>query len=149
MKLIEKQDYVVYDNGMMLNSKQPMQHIYVCLVSTKDYIFYIPKKTVGMFVVFNAAKIHQLFDGVTIEEGVKRLIGKAETVEELENSMINLLENDDKCIHKIADKKSFKFKSFLGKHTLRMSNGPLTWSSVMPVEKKDSKEFRLFHNLSL
>ena len=47
MKLIENQDYVYYDSGLMLNSKQPMKNVDVCLVSTKDYVFYIPKKTVG------------------------------------------------------------------------------------------------------
>jgi len=35
-------DYVYYDSGLMINSKQPMKQTDVCLVSTKDYVFYIP-----------------------------------------------------------------------------------------------------------
>lgn len=145
MALTEKQDYVIYDSGMMMNSKQPMQNVDVCLVSTKNYIFYVPKKSVGMFVILNTIKTHQFFDGVSIEEGVRKLIDKAETVEDLEKSMTALLEDDEKYVHKIADKKSFKFRGFLGKHTLRMSTGGTNWSSVMAQGKGNSKEFRAFH----
>lgn len=145
MALTEKQDYVVYDSGMMMNSKQPMQNVDVCLVSTKDYVFYVPKKSVGMFLILNTIKTHQLFDGVSIEEGVKKLIDKAESAQDLEKSMIALLEDDEKYVHKVADKKSFKFRGFLGKHTLRMSTGGTNWSSIMAKGKGASKEFRSFH----
>jgi hypothetical protein len=145
MSLIENQDYVYYESGLMLNSKQPMKNIDVCLVSTKDYVFYVPKKTVGMFVVLNTIKTHQYFEGVSIEEGVKNLISKAESTEGLEKSMIALLEDDEKYVHKISDKKSFKFKGFLGNHTLRMSTGGTNWSSVLAKKKANSKLFRNFH----
>lgn len=145
MALTENQDYVYYESGLMMNSKQPMKNIDVCLVSTKDYVFYVPKKSVGMFVVLNTIKTHQYFDGVNIEEGVRNLIDKAETLEDLEKSMIALLEDDEKYVHEIADKKTFKFKGFLGKHTLRMSTGGANWSSVMANGKGKSKEFRAYH----
>ena len=98
-----------------------------------------------MFVILNTIKTHQFFDGVTIEEGVKRLIEKSENTQDLEKSMTALLEDDEKYVHKIADKKSFKFRGFLGKHTLRMSTGGANWSSVMAQGKGNSKEFRAFH----
>ena len=143
--MTQNQDYVYYDSGLMLNSKQPMKQVDVCLVSTKDYVFYIPKKSVGMFLIVNTIKTHQYFDGVSIEEGVKKLIANSSTPQELENSLIALLENDEKYVHKISDKKTFKFKGFLGKHTLRMSTGGANWSSVMAKGKGLSKEFRAFH----
>ena len=145
MALTENQDYVVYDSGLMMNSKQPMQNVDVCLVSTKDYVFYIPKKSVGMFVVLNTIKTHQFFEGLTIEQGVRNLISKSESVADLEKSLTALLEDDEKYVHKIADKKSFKFRGFLGKHTLRMSTGGTNWSSVMANGKGLSKAFRTFH----
>lgn len=144
MALQEKVDYVYYESGLMLNSKQPMKNVDVCLVSTKNYVFYVPKKTVGLFFVLNTIKTHQLFDGVSIEEGVRRIIDKAETVEALESSMTALLEDDEKLVHKIDEKKAFKFRGFLGKHTLRMSTGGTNWSSVMANGKGNSKEFRVF-----
>ena len=145
MALQEKIDYVFYESGLMLNSKQPMKNVDVCLVSTKNYIFYAPKKTVGLFFVLNTIKTHQYFDGVTIEQGVRKLIDNSETIEDLEKSMIALLEDDEKLVHKIDEKKTFKIRGFLGKHTLRMSTGGTNWSSVMPNGKGNSKEFRIFH----
>jgi hypothetical protein len=145
MALTEKQDYVYYESGMMMNSKQPMKNVDVCLVSTKDYVFYVPKKSVGMFLVLNTITTHQYFDGVSIEEGVRKVVDNSESVQDLESSMIALLEDDEKYVHKIADKKSFKFKGFLGKHTVRMSTGGANWSSVMANGKGNSKEFREFH----
>jgi hypothetical protein len=91
-----------------------MKNVDVCLVSTKDYVFYVPKKSVGMFVVLNTITTHQFFEGVSIEEGVRKIIDDSESVEGLEKSMIALLEDDEKYVHKIADKSSFKFKGFLG-----------------------------------
>lgn len=145
MALTENTDYVFYESGLMMNSKQPMKQVDVCVVSTKDYIFYVPKKTVGMFVVLNTIKTHKLFEGKSIEQGVADLIAQAETVADLEKSMMALLEDDEKYVHKISDKKSFKFKGFLGKHTLRMSTGGTNWSSIMAKGKGKSKEFRAFH----
>jgi methyl coenzyme M reductase beta subunit len=145
MALTHNQDYVYYESGLMMNSKQPMKNVDVCVVSTKDYVFYVPKKSVGMFVIVNTITTHQYFDGVSIEQGVQTVIKNAESVADLEKSMIALLEDDEKYVHKIADKKSFKFKGFLGKHTLRMSTGGANWSSVMANGKGNSKEFRAFH----
>ena len=145
MALTENQDYVCYDSGLMLSSKQPLKNTDVCLVSTKDYVFYVPKKSVGMFVVLNTIKTHQFFEGVSIEQGVRNVIDKSESSEELEKSMIALLEDDEKYVHKIADKKSFKFQGFLGKHTLKMSTGGANRSSVLANGKGNSKLFRAFH----
>jgi hypothetical protein len=145
MALTEKTDFVYYPSGMMMNSKQPMKNVDVCLVSTKDYVFYVPKKSVGMFVVLSTITTHQFFEGVSIEEGVSAIIKDSDSVQDLEKSMIALLEDDDKYVHKIADKSSFKFKGFLGKHTVRMSTGGTNWSSVMANGKGLSAEFRAFH----
>jgi hypothetical protein len=98
-----------------------------------------------MFVILNTIKTHKYFEGVSIEEGVKNLIKNSDTVSDLEKSFIALLEDDDKYVHRIEDKKSFKFRGFLGKHTLRMSTGGANWSSVMAKGKGKSKEFRAYH----
>ncbi|MGB0915574.1 MAG: hypothetical protein ACPGVI_05845, partial [Crocinitomicaceae bacterium] len=95
MALTHNQDYVYYESGLMMNSKQPMKNVDVCLVSTKDYVFYIPKKTVGMFVVLNTIKTHKFFDGVSIEQGVKNLIDQADSVQALESSLTAACENKD------------------------------------------------------
>ena len=145
MALQENIDYVFYEKGTMMNYKQPMKNVTVVVVSTKNYVFYVPLKTVGTFGFFNTIKTHQYFDGVSIPEGVQKIIANAESVDALEKSMIALLEDDDKYVHKIADKNSFKFKGFLGRHTLRMATSKTKWSSIYANGKKQSKAFRTFH----
>lgn len=145
MPLIEKQDYVFYESGTMMNSMHPLVHLYVCIVSTKNYVFYIPKKSIGTFVIFTTIKEHDYFNGVSIEKGVKRILEVSKTVEDLEKLLIYFLEEDDKYVHRIADKKSFKFRGVLGKHTLKMSTGRANWSSILANGKGNSKEFREFH----
>ena len=145
MTLTEKQDYVFYESGLLINSKQPLKNADVCTVSTKDYVFFVPKKTTGMFVVLKTIKTHQFFDGVSIEQGVRALIDKAETVQDLESSLTALLEDDEIYVHKIAEKTSFKFKGFLGKQTLMMRESMKKYSSVSPNGKGNGKEFKAFH----
>lgn len=145
MSLEAGQDYVFYQSGGMMSSKQPMKQVDACVISTKNYVFFVPKKSVGFFVVLNTIKTHQYFDGVSVEQGVERLISNANTVDELEKSFTALLEDDEKYVHRIADQKSFKFKGFLGKHTVRMSTGGTNWTAVSVNGKGKSKEFRAYH----
>lgn len=139
------QDYVFYEGGMMMSSRQPMKQVDVAVVGTKNYLFFVPKKTVGLFLVVNTIKTHQFFAGVSIEEGVRKLISESSSVNELERSMIALLEDDEKYVHELGIQKSFKFRGFLGKHTLRMSLGGTNWASVMAKGKGKSKEMRTFY----
>lgn len=142
---LSNNDYCYYPSGLMMNSKQPMKNVDVVVLGTKNYIFFIPKKTVGLYFVLNTIKTHRLFEGVDIETGVKNIIENSNNVEELESAMIALLEEDDKYVHPISEKKAFKFRGFLGKHTLRMSTGGTNWASVLPNGKGNSKLFRTFY----
>ena len=128
-----------------MSSKQPMKNVDVCVVSTHDYVFFVPKKSTGMFLVLNTITTHQYFQDCSVEDGVGKLVQEAESKDSLEKSLIALLEDDEKYVHKLADKKKFKFNGFLGKHTLRMSEGGTNWASIMPKGKGVSKEFRAFH----
>ena len=145
MSLQAGHDYVFYPSGGMMSSKQPLKQVDACVVSTKNYVFFVPKKSVGFFVVLNTIKTHHYFDGVSVEDGVQKLIENANSVEELEKSFRALLEDDEKYVHPIAEKEMFKFKGFLGKHTLRMAIGRMNWSAVSVNGKGKSKEFRSYH----
>lgn len=143
--MTQNQDYAFYESGMMMSSKQPMKQVDVVTVGTKNYVFFVPTKTVGLFLVLNTIKTHQFFAGVSIEDGVKKLIAESAAPEDLEKSMIALLEDDEKYVFDLNEQKSFKFRGFLGKHTLRMSKGGANWASVMVKGKGKSKEFRAFY----
>lgn len=143
--MIQGQDYYFADDGTMITIKSPMKHAMVCIVGTKNYVFTIPYKSVGTFVVVNTFKTHQYFDGVSIQDGVQKLIAESESPQALEESLIVLLEEDEKYVYKIDEMKSFKFKGFLGRHTVRMARSKMHWATVSPKKKAMSKEFRAFY----
>lgn len=133
------------DNAIMITSQAPMQRLDVCVVATQNYVFALPKKSVGFYMVMNTVKTHQLFQGKTMEEGVKELIARAEDVQDLEKSLSNLLENDEKYVYRVHGNSSFKFRGFFGKHTLRIGITRMKWSSFGPSNSADSKRFRAFY----
>ena len=143
MKLEELQDYAFCEKATVLNSRQPLKHIKVCVVSTKNFVFYLPKQTMGIYAVVQTFKTHSLFNGVSVEEGAKSLIGKAESVDELEKSFIALLENNNLYVHRFSDYKTVKFSGFFGQQTLRLAKERTKWSSVT-IKGKDGKAFRNF-----
>ncbi len=139
------QEYLFYKKGTMMTIKSPMKNFTVCTVATKNYVFLIPIKSMGTFLIVTTFKNHEFFDGVSVEEGVEKLISNSDTVEALENSLINLLDGDEKYVYKIDEMSSFKFKGFLGKHTLRMARGKMHWASISPTGKGLSKEMRAYY----
>lgn len=142
--LQENRDYFFADSSLTMNAKQPLNRAYAAIVSTKDYVFIVPTKTIGMFMVLNTITTHRLFQNASIPQGLRNLIAESGSVNELEQTLIELLQNDEKLVHKVGDQKSFKFRGFFGKHTLRMAKGT-GWTSIMAEGKGKSKEFRVFH----
>lgn len=127
-----------------MSSKAMMQTIEASIVSTKNYVFIVPQKTTGMFIIVDTIKRHNLFAGVSIPDGVQKIIASCKTVEELESSMRNLLEDKELYVYNISALTSFKFRGFLGKQTVRLATG-LSWTSISPANKAESKAFRAFH----
>lgn len=138
-------DYVFYDNAFMTTMRAPMKQFQVSIVGTKDYMFLVPNKSIGFFVILNTIKNHQYFDGVSVQEGLKKLINEAEDIKSLEESLIALLDDDKKYFYKLDELKAFKFGGFLGRQTLRMDVSKTHKTNVSPKKKKDSKEFRAFY----
>ena len=66
MSLQAGHDYVFYPSGGMMSSKQPMKQVDACVVSTKNYVFFVPKKSVGFFVVLNTIKSFQVFTEIYV-----------------------------------------------------------------------------------
>lgn len=144
--LAQDKDYVFYADSGVMNSKQPMKVLNATVVGTKNYVFIIPTKTVGFFLILDTIKNHSFFQGVSIPEGVKKLIENAHTVEDLEESLKALLEEDEKYVYFIPEWPSFKFKGFLGKHTLRLGKGGTgAWCSVTVNGKGNGKQFRAYY----
>lgn len=145
--LQQDQDYVVYDETFVATSKQPMKHSYATLVATKNKLFLVPTKTIGLFLILDTIKTHSFFQGVPISEGVRKIIASANTIEELEDSFSALLQDDPKYVYVLEEWPIFKFQSFLGKHTLRLAKGgfPASWTAIGVKGRALSKQFRTFY----
>lgn len=142
----DSKDLFFCDNAMLITSKTPLQRLDVCIVATRNYVFAVPMKSIGMYVIVNTIKTHQFFQGTTIPEGVKGLIANSNSIGELENSLKALLEDNPLYMYPVNGNSSFKFRGFLGKHTLRIGIDKLRWASFGPIKSAESKRFRAFYN---
>lgn len=141
---MENSEVLIIEDAMAMNSKMPMKQIYSCVVCTKDYFFVVPTKTVGMFVIFDTIKNHSHFEGLTIQEGLKKMRNESESAEDYENKLKDLLDNNDNYIFKLDEAKSTKVKGFLGKKTF-MYRKPKSWSSFSPKSKAEGKALAEFY----
>lgn len=137
-------EILLIEEAMAMNSKMPLKQIYSCILCTKDYFFIFPTKSVGMYVVFTSTKSHSHFEGLSIHEGLRKTIKEATDVASLENDLKELLENDEKYIHKLADATKLKISGFLGKKTLMFRKGK-SWVSFSPKSKAGGKDLAAFY----
>lgn len=141
---MDSSECLLIEDALAMNSKMPMKQIFSCVVCTKKFYFVVPTKTIGMFVIFDTIKNHAFFEGLSIPEGLKKLINEAASVSELENKLKELLQNDDKYIFDLSEAKSTKIKSFLGKKTY-MYRKSKSWASFSPKTKADGKALVEFY----
>ena len=138
-------DYYYSDKAMMMTIKAPMKSVDACVLGTKNYIFTVPVKSMGVYGLVTTFKNHQYFQDMSVDEGLRKLISEAESVEALEDSLCALLEDDDKYVYKLDEMNSFKFRGIFGRHTLRMARSKMHWASISFKKSPPSKEFRQFY----
>ncbi len=139
-------DCLLIKDAMAMNSKMPMKQIYSSIVCTRNYFFVIPTKSVGTFVIFNTVKDHSFFDGLSIPEGLSRMISETEEVVVLEDKLKELLENNESYIFDFSEAKKWNIKGFLGKKTLTFRKG-MGWASFSPKSKAEGKLLAAFYDV--
>lgn len=144
MAIVELEDYVYCELGLLMDSKNPLQRVDAVVVATKEYLFFIPQKSTGMFLLFDVIRNHRLFENCTIPEGVQKILNEANAIQEVEKTLIELLDNDSKYIHELTTKNSVIVKSMLGSTTVRMPMGKMKYSSITVKNKKGGKELKTF-----
>lgn len=128
-----------------MTSKSPLTQMQAAAVCTSNKFFIIPKKSTGMYLIFDVIKKHAFFEGMSIDEGLEKIVNDNPNATDLEAKLSELLENNEKYIYDInaATKKSVK--GFLGKKTLTVRHGK-SWGSITPKSKQDGKEMASFYN---
>jgi len=142
MSLVPLKDYVTYQNVHFTDRLQPLEHFKVDILATKKCVFIFPKELRGAYVFIQVLSEYDIFEGTPVQEASDKIIKKSNTVEELEESLKKLLNNNEKYVHILKDKRMCKFGSFLGKHTMSISYGKNAFVSLLVNGK--SKEFRNF-----
>jgi hypothetical protein len=138
-------DFVICENASFMNAKAPASITRGICVGTKNYIFYIPTQTVGFFPMLQTFTNHRLFEGVAVFEGTMKLIGGAESVLQLEESLTGLLENNTKYVHDIASYNTFVISGLFVKNNMRLIRSRFDFYACVLKPNAAAKEFRDFY----
>ena len=138
-------DVLLIEKAISQNSKSPVSHVECSAVCTKDKFFIVPKKTTGNFLVFNTIKNHSFFEGLSIEDGLKKMISEAESESALEDTLANLLENNPVFVRDLNTATKKSIKGFLGKKTM-FAKHDKSWTSFSPKGKEATKALAAFYN---
>jgi hypothetical protein len=145
MSLELLKDYVVYHNANFFDKLQPMKLIKAHILATKKYVFVFPQESHGVYIFVEVRSTYDIFDGTPTHEVLEKLITNSQTVDDLEAAVKKLLDNNEKYVHRLSDKKICNFRGFLGKYTLTMSYKDNAHVGVLVNGK--SKQFKNFLNM--
>lgn len=138
-------DFAICENASFMNAKAPTSITKGICVGTKTHLFYIPTQTVGFFPMLQTFRNHRLFEGVSVLEGTMKLINSAESVQQLEESLTELLENNGKYVHNIASFNTFVISGLFVKNNMRLIRSRFDFYACVLKPKAVAKEFRDFY----
>jgi hypothetical protein len=140
-------DYVVYYDAGFYDKRHPTSLFKAHILATKKYVFIFPQESHGEYFFFHVKSTYDIFEGTPVKEMLEKLVSKATTTEDLENTVKKLLNESEQYVHLLSDKRICNFRSFLGKHTLTMSYGTNKHVGVMVNGNGTGKQFRNFLNM--
>ena len=140
-------DYVICTDAAFVDSKSPQKMGKGVCVSTKNYFFYLPLQTVGTYPLLQTFKNHQYFQGVSVLEGIQKLVDSAQSVEDLEDSLMAVLEENPRNVHHIPSYKTFNVGGLFAKNLFRVSQHRFNYYACLVKPKATAAEFRTFHGI--
>ncbi len=140
-------DYVLCEKASFISSKAPTSIASGICVGTKNYAFFVPTQTVGFFPLLQTFKNHRFFEGVSVEDGTKGMINNCGSVDELEQSFIELLENNPKYVHQISSYSKFVISGLFIKNNMRLIRSRFDHNACVLKPKEVAKEFRDFYGM--
>jgi hypothetical protein len=139
-------EILFFNDIKMMSSESPLKQYDGVFIGTKNYVFIIPKKTVGFYYLVTTFKSHAYFIDHSVEEGCAKLIAEAESVEALENMFIALLEDDSKYVHKLSDKLWVKLNKFFSTFNFRFGKTKMNWSACIIKGKEKGNALKAFYS---
>jgi hypothetical protein len=133
-------DYLYFPNIFMMSSIAPLKQLQGVMIGTPNFVFLIPQQSTSNYLFVTTFKTHQYFANSNVAEGCAKLISEMKSVQELEQTFINLLEDDEKYVHKLSDKEWFKTYNF------RFGKGKLNWSGFVVKGHDAGKSIKAFYS---
>lgn len=137
-------DVLLIEDALFMTWRAPFKQVWCSVVCTKLGFYIVPKKTVGMYVLFDVIRTHPLFEDGSIVDGLNKLISDSDSVQQLDESLKDLLGNDEIYIYSYSDAKSVRIKGLFGKKTL-MWRQPKNWASFNPKSSAEGKKLKEFY----
>lgn len=144
--MINESDYFFYNDVKMMSSKSFKQFDAVAL-GTKNNLFIIPKKSVGIYPFVMTIKHHRYFQNESVESGVLKLIQDASSIEQLEETFTELLENDEKYVHYIPGKTWKKLNKWFKTYNFRVGNSKMNWLACVVKGHEKGAQLKEFYNV--
>lgn len=139
-------DLLFYGDIKMMSSQSPLKQYDGVFIGTKNYVFIIPKKTVGFYYLVTTFKTHAYFVDHSVEDGCAKLIAEATSIEALENTLIELLEDDSKYVHKLSDMLWVKLNKFFSTFNFRFGKTKMNWSACVIKGKDKGNELKAYYS---
>ncbi len=140
-------DYLFFEKVFMATSKTPLKQYDAVAITTRNYVFVIPKRSTGIYLVATTITTHSFFINDTIENGCARLISAAKSVMDLEQTLISLLENDPKYVHNLHDGLTIKINKWFNTFNFRLLRSRLEWTAIVIKGKENGKFLRDFYGV--
>ncbi|MCA6361725.1 MAG: hypothetical protein IM638_01690 [Bacteroidetes bacterium] len=125
------QDYLFFPNIFTMSSISPLKQVQGVMIGTPNFVFLIPQQSTGIYLFVTTFKTHHYFANSNVADGCAKLLSEMKSVQELEQTFINLLENDAKYVHKLDDKEWFKLNKWFKTYNFRFGKGKLSWSAFV------------------
>jgi hypothetical protein len=139
-------DYLYFPNIFMMSSIAPLKQLQGVMIGTPNFVFLIPQQSTSNYLFVTTFKTHQYFANSNVAEGCAKLISEMKSVQELEQTFINLLEDDEKYVHKLSDKEWFKLNKWFKTYNFRFGKGKLNWSAFVVKGHDAGKSIKAFYS---
>ena len=140
MKLLPFKDYVFSPNADMIMDKG-------VFIGTKNYFYFLPSKTESYS--FNTITTSEFsFKGKNIEEAIVDIISKAESLDDLDQTLLSMIKSfPESVFYKIDDLSAFKvFAGFFGSGVSVRKEGKKLWTPFVTKLGKDKKQIKEFYS---
>ncbi|MGL4597011.1 MAG: hypothetical protein ACRCYO_05760 [Bacteroidia bacterium] len=139
-------EFLFFDSVKMMTSKSLKQFDAV-MIATKEYVFLIPTQSVLILPIVQTFTTHRYFVNGSVSEGCLKLIADAANPNELEQTLMGLLEGDEKFIHKLSNLDAIKVNRWFSTFNFRLLKGKMGYTAILVKGKEKADVLKTLLNI--